>query len=577
MRKLMSALLAAVVAMTVVVAAAPVAPTDTNGAIRSFLPDATTSPEGSAIVLSDRSDGVDSAAHLTAVAAPAIERVDWLLCPPGADGVDGLIDQDELAQCDFEIGSDSTPNIISSGDPFAPGDDEAYDVTFDGGAVPGLRVGDVLVLGCVGSGRVVSGSSQNCVQELVEDVVLDVAAGASTGQTSAGEIVQLCTAVTLAAHGGPGSGINDLCEVGGAEAESRSDVDARFKPFEHGDAVPNDGFVVRATTDAEVTALNLSIDESGAGIEPGAGPGSDESPAAATDTMACAAVNIGATQTRWECIVPAATLEDNSKLAIWIWGSGAVSTDVTNPIRYDVHYAASVERQPGDPGNSPTPDHVHLVYEGTGDPSDPCHTGDTFRDAAVGERAELLVCTFDETGGTETPATTAEPGGGRLEWAIVPEQGEAEFIGTPPDETGPDGRAVATVELAPIAGTIADIEVRLLDDEGGVSSSAGVQLRGSMHPPPHTLVRFRYRPTKSLFAGRVLSSQPFCERKRKVVVKRVRPGRDAVVSRDRTGRAGRFEVAHGGQAGRYYARAKRRVTQIRLCSGARSRTIRVRR
>ena len=150
MRKLTSIMLAVVVAMTVVVAAAPVAPAGTKGAIRSFLPDSTTGPEGSGLVLSDRSDGVDLVAHLTAVAAPAIERVDWLLCPPGADGGDGLIDQDELAQCDFEIGSDSQPNIISSGDPFAPANDRAYDVIFGAGAVPGLHVVDVLVLGCAG-------------------------------------------------------------------------------------------------------------------------------------------------------------------------------------------------------------------------------------------------------------------------------------------------------------------------------------------------------------------------------------------------------------------------------------------
>jgi hypothetical protein len=574
MRKPLSAALAAIVA----VAVAPAAPAAPNGAIRSFLPDAS-SPDGSALVLSDRSDGFDAAAHLTAVAAPYIERVQWLLCHPGADGGDGLIDQDELAQCDVEIGSDNTPNVISSGDPFSPENDRAYDIVFGSPAGLNLRVGDVLVLGCAGSGRVVSGSSQNCIQELVENVVLDVAAGASTGETSAGEIVQVCTADTSAAQGGPGSGTNDLCEVGGAGAGTRSDVDARFKPFEHGDAVPNDGFVVRATTDAEVTVLNLSMDESGAGTEPEAGPGSDEGPGAATDAVACVAIDRFVTTTRWECVVPSTTLEDNSKLALWIWGSGAVSSGVTNPVRYDAHYAASVERQPGGPGNSVLPDHIHLVYEGTGDPSDPCHTGDSFRESIGGDRVELLACTFGEQAGTDIPATTAVPGGGRLEWVMASVIGEVSFIGTPPGETGPGGRAVATVGLNPDATRhAADIEVRLLDDEGTVVGSAAVELRGHVDPPPsHSRVLLRYRPAKSVFTGRVNSELAFCERKRMVVVKRARPGRDAVVARDRTGRDGRFEAAHSGRPGRYYAVAKRTGTGFRLCLRARSITIRVRR
>ena len=327
-----------------------------------------------------------------------------------------------------------------------------------------------------------------------------------------------------------------------------------------------------------MTSLNLSLDESGAGLEPGAGPGSDESPDAATDTLACAAIDIGATQRRWECVVPAATVEDNSKLAIWIWGTGVVSSGVANPIRYDVHYAASVERQPGGPGNPPTPGHVHLVYEGTSDPSDPCHKGDSFRESVGGDRIELLACTFGETGGTEIPATTAVPGGGRLEWTIASEYGKVEFIGTPPDETGPDGRAVATIELSSDQATAADIEVRLLDDEGRLVTSGGVHVRGHTDPAPYrSRIRVRYRPATSVFTGRVTSALGSCERKRKVVVKRVRPGRDVVVGRDRTGRTGHFDVAHDGRPGRYYALAKRAGSGFGFCLRAVSDTIRLRR
>ncbi|MGH2729530.1 MAG: Ig-like domain-containing protein, partial [Actinomycetota bacterium] len=87
----------------------------------------------------------------------------------------------------------------------------------------------------------------------------------------------------------------------------------------------------------------------------------------------------------------------------------------------------------------------------------------------------------------------------------------------------------------------------------------------------------------SPFTGDVVSDKAKCERRRKVVVKKVTPGSDFKVGTDRTSRSGAFTVGHGGRAhgeGKFYAKVKKkRFTNNRgrviVCEKARSRTIRV--
>jgi hypothetical protein len=309
-KKLLGVLLSVFLVGGVLVVGAVPSSAATNGDIRSFLPD---QAPANGNVLSDRFDGTDSQAHLTAVATAAVDRVDWLICPVGADTADGtgtagIIDQSELAQCDLEAGSDSTPKSPTGGTLFAASD-EAYDIKYDIPNQLDIQVRDVLVLGCIGEGRNVGGAgstgTQNCVQELVEGTIFDDSEGGTVGQTSAGEMIQICTADTLAT-GGPGSGAGDFCQVGGAGAGSRGAVDARFRTWEHGDPVPNDGFVLRATTDPQTTALSLNLDHTGTGAEPNDGPDSNDSPDAATaGPLACTPLDTFTTRTVWECVAGA--------------------------------------------------------------------------------------------------------------------------------------------------------------------------------------------------------------------------------------------------------------------------------
>ncbi|MGH2754602.1 MAG: hypothetical protein ACRDLB_09220 [Actinomycetota bacterium] len=84
----------------------------------------------------------------------------------------------------------------------------------------------------------------------------------------------------------------------------------------------------------------------------------------------------------------------------------------------------------------------------------------------------------------------------------------------------------------------------------------------------------------SPFKGRVQSKNRKCEKRRKVIVKRVGGGR---VGKDRTDRSGNFRVKHGRNLrdGRYFAKVKKKRARTPsgrriLCRSARSQSIRVR-
>jgi hypothetical protein len=266
----------------------------------------------------------------------------------------------------------------------------------------------------------------------------------------------------------------------------------------------------------------------------------------------------------------------------------AVVVSMPLPTRADTN--AAIGSFPSDATSEPTgsapvlsngsalPDHVHLVHDSPGDSSDPCHTGNSIRVTMGGARVELLACTFAVPEGSEIPTTTAVPGGGRLLWVVAPAFGEIEIVDSLPEETGPDGRAVATLELSSNESTHAEIAVHLLDDDDVLVSSAAVQMTGLVEPQPlRSRIRLRYRAAKSIFTGRVHSSPAFCKNERKVVVKLVRPRRDVIVARDRTGRGGRFKLAYRDEPGRYYAVAKPKGSGFKLCLRAVSKRVLIRR
>ncbi len=79
------------------------------------------------------------------------------------------------------------------------------------------------------------------------------------------------------------------------------------------------------------------------------------------------------------------------------------------------------------------------------------------------------------------------------------------------------------------------------------------------------------------FSGEVRSATR-CERRRDVVLKRVREGRDPIVGRDVTNRRGRWSVRVPGADGRFYAKVLKRTfvdneTRV-ICQADRSRTVR---
>jgi hypothetical protein len=215
-----------------------------------FLPDENSRLASYATILSDRFDGKDQLVHLSAVGLEGTDRVDFLVCPLTADsgGTTGIIEQDELSQCTL-IGSDTTPNTPVQST-FTLNIDEAYELFWDIPTDLDTQNRDILMLACSGSGTVVSGAGQNCSQTLEEDIQLDDAAGGTADQSSSGEMLSICTADT----DGPGTGTNP-CNAGATTQGSteRAAIDALFKEWMHGDAVPDTGFVLRGTTSPDVT------------------------------------------------------------------------------------------------------------------------------------------------------------------------------------------------------------------------------------------------------------------------------------------------------------------------------------
>lgn len=325
--------------------------------------------------LSDRFDGVDTQAHLTAVATTDTDRVTWYECEPETH--DPATTTDRVDQADLEdagtcrqianAGANNTtvpandlegrrPDT-AAGTTAAQGLDEAYDFGWDIPASHDRQLRDIVVLACTGAlaegnrieARGTPPSPPNCRSRVVNDVSLDDAQTTSSGdaigtpnvveatqpadeQTTAGEIFSYCVSDTT---GGPGDEsatqdantfAEDPCEVqpsGESTAPTtaqRSAIDARFRAFLHGSAVPNNGFVFRASTDT-------SVDEEGGVLFWGLAIG-DANGVATTNTSTgpCTEIaegnNTAGATILWECVVPDGSVPDNSEIDLYILEQG---------------------------------------------------------------------------------------------------------------------------------------------------------------------------------------------------------------------------------------------------------------
>ncbi len=359
MRKKLLCTVAAVAMMTglFVVGATPALAEDPPA---SFLPDEDGAGDAIGTVLSDRLDGVDSAAHLTVVTEQGIDRAEWFHCPTS---VGDPVTQTELGQC-TQMGVDNTPNQPVPGTVFVPSD-LAWDITFGVPQDLDNEVLDVLVLGCVGAGTDIEDPGSNCQQTLEEGVTFDDAATGEPDTTTA-EIFQFCTADTFGPDGVHGTG--DLCDVAGTTqgSDARETIDDRFKDFEHGDPVPNEGFTIRVRTSPDLDFPNLD-----AKIDFGADASLNPT---TVDTASgdCDVIETFSTFKTWQCEFTAGQIIDGAEFALWAedetGGTGFCAgdpADVTPGFDcvLDSHYHQAVERTAveaiksfdPDGGNEPDP------------------------------------------------------------------------------------------------------------------------------------------------------------------------------------------------------------------------------
>ena len=317
----------------------------------SFLPDENGTAVSRSDILADRFDGTDNSAHVTAVTNNTPDRVQWRVCPtvvtdagPGGGGISAA----ELAQCNIIMGEDTTPNVPGSSGVFASAD-EAYDILYNVPASLDGQTRDVLVLACVGSGEITDpgAGTVNCQTTLEENTIFD---DAETGEPDAttGEMVSYCTADTTGGPGGGGGLAGDPCQFANAVgATQQAQVASRFKPFPHGSPVPNDGFVIRATTSTDVGGEIHGARDYGAD--------SDQDPQTADQTTACTVIQAQADRITWECIFPdAAGTDDDVAQAVWIYndagGTAAGPADcsaggVATQCTLDSHFAVSQARR----------------------------------------------------------------------------------------------------------------------------------------------------------------------------------------------------------------------------------------
>ncbi len=286
------------------------------------------------------------------------------------------------------------------------------------------------------------------------------------------------------------------------------------------------------------------------------------------------------------------------------------------------------------------PEHVHLVFQGTGDPANPCHTGEKSRGNVINQTDTLLACTFDDD---ENPASTEiqEFGGAgdedfSLDWSNS-NPSVASFATTPPDDTPESGQATVQIRANSAGSTTITVELRCrgfggifggtcpeeevtisrdsiskivsggaepqcsddVDNDGdGLVDAADPGCRdrqGNYNPNDNdetdverqtrrvaTTLTIRYNRASGKFKGAVGSARKRCQTRRFVTLKKKRSGRNRTVGSDNSNRFGNWSVRKRRARGRFYAVVSRVVRTARngdrlICLRDRSVTIRVRR
>jgi hypothetical protein len=365
----------------------------------SLLPDedGTAAPAKFGNRLSDKPDGTDDVAHLTAVAPAAAERVQWRRCPTTATTP---LDNAELATCNVIIGEDTEGKTVGAPGAFVS-PDEAYDITWD---IEVSGVVDIAVLACVGAGENVEGGG-NCLATLEEGITVEDTDDPDPTDTSAGEITSICTAGPVVCTG-PGSG-------------------ALFSPWTHGDPVPNDGFTIRATTSPELNvAPNLHA-------ELFAASSASEQDGAALADVACVVVTAVATHAEWECTFTDANVPDNTTLSVLIDNNtGGVGNCAGVICILDAHFTQSQARSAGAPAAYFVrgPDNADVEVGSS------CGTPDTADTNALGDPTLLHGCLQDQFGDPFVPG----PGAGAT-FEIDPAAGVGSLNCDPGAAGGPAG------------------------------------------------------------------------------------------------------------------------------------------
>jgi len=166
-------------------------------------------------VLSDKNDGVDTAAHLTAVADPLASQVNWYHCDVGTSQPD--------PSCS-SLGSDTSGVLAPAG--VGDGADEAYDINVDIPPALDKQVRAVDAEACNGAP---DSTFSNCAQDVVDNVTFDDGVTGAEAPTTAGEI-------TYPTHGGSVSN-NGFTATGSTSPE----LDGVVFGIECGDDADNSG------------------------------------------------------------------------------------------------------------------------------------------------------------------------------------------------------------------------------------------------------------------------------------------------------------------------------------------------
>jgi hypothetical protein len=397
---------------------------DSTASPTSFHPDEDGTTVSRGDILSDRFDGTDNTAHLTAVTNTTPERVQWRVCPTSVTDngpAGGGITAAELASCNIIMGEDTSARVPGTSGVFTTAD-EAYDIDFNIPASLDNQLRDILILACVGSGEITDpgAGTVNCQSRLEDNIFFD---DAETGEpdATAGEMTTYCTRDTevggVADTGGPGTTgthAGDPCERFGADSAAQvAETDSFFKAFPHGSAVPNNGFVIRATTSIDLTTAGQLRAARDWGVAAPTAPSATEDPEQPDQDVACTVLQLQADRTHWQCSFPNPGAGDNDlPQAVWIYNTGAGTAGgggaadcsgggaATN-CTLDSHFAVSQSRRansviqsfiPGGshgPHNPPSP----AVTAGC----DPGQTPEkTHSDDQLGEFARIRMCIRDQ-------------------------------------------------------------------------------------------------------------------------------------------------------------------------------------